>query len=480
MKRFSSKPATLFQKNLIIVLTSLACLLTVLFVIEGINNYRAWKTYFQGVDLVKNEGRIEEGLALTREAAARLLRIQHFLEVYGAFLEGINRDQEAIAVYETALERFYFPSFLERLAELNLEKGNFRKTIKYAEEELKIIPWKLTPRYLLASAYLATGHPDKSFSFALDTILTPMKVPSSKGMELKKLAREILPQAVAKGFAAEEIPSDLLPGEMDPLTASKLKTAFAAAGNNREELLKALAEIPTEQEEALIFLLVNMPERDLQSLDSEYLLKNVDLAFQVRNLWPFLPDIPDNIFLNYLLPYALTGEERDDWREDFLQRFLPVVKDCKSVGEIVLSLHVWIPNAMQISYDHENISRPLQSIGTTVELKRGDCVGLSILLAGACRSIGVPARITAIPSWKGVPGGHAWVEIYDQGEWRHVAAFDLSPLDQTWFEERTAATDTSQFQHRIYGASFRRTGIQILNYGPDAWWADITDNYVEQ
>ena len=81
-----------------------------------------------------------------------------------------------------------------------------------------------------------------------------------------------------------------------------------------------------------------MPETDLRSLDSSYLLKNMECAFAVRNIWPFMPDIPEEIFLNYLLPYAQIGEDRDSWREDFMKRYLPVVHDCASAGEVVLSL----------------------------------------------------------------------------------------------------------------------------------------------
>jgi len=93
--------------------------------------------------------------------------------------------------------------------------------------------------------------------------------------------------------------------------------------------------------------------------------------------------------------------------------------------------------------------------------------------------VGVPARVVIIPQWVNLSGGHAWVEIYDKEQWKHISSFDPSPLNRTWFEERAAATDTSKFKNRIYAASFRRTGIQILQYGPNNWWTDETGNYVK-
>ena len=266
---------------------------------------------------------------------------------------------------------------------------------------------------------------------------------------------------------------------MDVETAVRLRVALAIAGENRVELEKALLEASHAQLESLLFLLANMPESDLRALDSHYLLDNIDAALEARNLWPFMADIPEDVFLNYLLPYAQAGEERDHWRRDLMARFLPVVEDCKSPGEIALSVQIEIVTRFGIQFDNEGLGESYWSVGETISNQMANCISLSILLADACRAVGVPARIVTIPSWKSSPGGHTWIEIYDQGEWRHTNAFELSPFNLTWFEELTAATDTSKFQHRIYGASFRRTDIQLLQYGPDTWWTDETGSYVE-
>ena len=59
--------------------------------------------------------------------------------------------------------------------------------------------------------------------------------------------------------------------------------------------------------------------------------------------------------------------------------------------------------------------RANQSPKESIEQGLASCTGLSILLADACRSVGVPARLAGIPSWKNKNGNHTWVESV--GRW---------------------------------------------------------------
>ncbi len=54
-----------------------------------------------------------------------------------------------------------------------------------------------------------------------------------------------------------------------------LDAALQSAEGNKGELETALAEVADSQKEAMAFLIVNMPQRDLESLSSEFLKDNV-------------------------------------------------------------------------------------------------------------------------------------------------------------------------------------------------------------
>jgi tetratricopeptide (TPR) repeat protein len=467
------------KKWLLVSITFAACLLSAYFLVTAWKVYQAEQDVKRAEELISSKKNIDKGLTLLESARFYLSDNVYFLKKYGGILSGLGKKQEAIQVYEAALDSAYFPSMLERLSFLYLETKQFEKSIDFANQALNTLPWKLTPRFTMAAAYLGSGKKDKAFEYALETIITPEKHISDRGISLKQKARDMLPLCIPEGTGMDEKLTAAVSGLVSPEQLSRLSTALLAAGENRPELEETILEISPSRLEAFIFLLLNMPESDLRNLDSGYLLENIDCAFQVQNIWPFLPEIPKDIFLNYLLPYAQLGEKRDSWRKDFMTRWMPAVNECKSVGEVVMSLQIWLPHKLELTFDNENRSHPDWSVGEIIKHKTGNCVGFSIMLADACRSVGIPARVATIPKWKDVPGGHAWVEVWDQGEWRHISAFDQSPMNRTWMEKRTAETDTTEFNHRIYGASFRRTDIQIRRYGPNVWWTDVSGNYVK-
>jgi hypothetical protein len=74
------------------------------------------------------------------------------------------------------------------------------------------------------------------------------------------------------------------------------------ANSNRAELEKAINLASEAQRSAVTFLIKNMPTSDLETLSADFLLNNVRLAFEARERAPW--KIPDDVFLNDVLPYA--------------------------------------------------------------------------------------------------------------------------------------------------------------------------------
>uniref|UniRef100_A0A7S4C5T3 Transglutaminase-like domain-containing protein n=1 Tax=Chrysotila carterae TaxID=13221 RepID=A0A7S4C5T3_CHRCT len=126
---------------------------------------------------------------------------------------------------------------------------------------------------------------------------------------------------------------------------------------------------------------------------------------------------------------------------------------------------------------------------------QASCSGLSILLACACRSVGIPARLVVVPRWADAPhGNHAWVEVYDSGRWGFIGAAE--PADAlsapNWFHPsrtrdapRSAGARGKHF--RIFASTWRRGGLAGLEKHADLplpWETstqingiDVTDSY---
>lgn len=237
--------------------------------------------------------------------------------------------------------------------------------------------------------------------------------------------------------------------------AGLLKMRVQQAGDNQNELQKAINTVPPEHRQALEFLLINMPEYDLKNLTAEFLLSNIRLAYQARETAPW--DISDQLFLNNVLPYANIDEPRDPWREDFFKLCQPIVANCKTPGEAAQKINATLFGQLSVKYSTAR-KRANQSPKESIEQGLASCTGLSILLADACRSVGVPARLAGIPSWKNKKGNHTWVEVWDDG-WQFTGAAEPNPqgLNRTWFQGDAALADPNSKLHSIYAASFQKT-----------------------
>lgn len=77
------------------------------------------------------------------------------------------------------------------------------------------------------------------------------------------------------------------------------------------------------------------PPQDLP-LPGECVTNNCILAEAARATAPEM--YPDEIHLDYVLPYSVIREERDDWRGEFRERFLPVVHGCSDAYEAAVRL----------------------------------------------------------------------------------------------------------------------------------------------
>ncbi len=260
-------------------------------------------------------------------------------------------------------------------------------------------------------------------------------------------------------------------------------SALAKSGDNRGELERALSQVPDEQKSGLHFLIENMPASDLTSLKADFLLENLSLAYKARNESAWGKDLPEEIFLNEVLPYANINERRDNWRKDFHDRFWPVVKDVKTPGLAGAKLNQAIFTELNVKYSTKR-RRADQGPRESIESGLASCTGLSILLIDACRACGVPARFVGTPLWSDKSGNHSWVEIWDNG-WHFTGAAEANgdDLDKAWFADRATTAQLDQPEHSIYAVSFRRTPLTFPmvwdRSNKDVFAINVTERYLK-
>src|SRR5208282_3251739 len=117
---------------------------------------------------------------------------------------------------------------------------------------------------------------------------------------------------------------------------------------------------------------------------------------KARTNFAWASAVPERVFFNDVLPYASLDEPRDPWRADFYQRASDIVRNCKTATEAAQALNRELFKQIDVHYNLGR-KRNNQSPKESIEQHKATCTGLAIILADACRAVGVPARSAVVP-----------------------------------------------------------------------------------
>ncbi|MCK6476178.1 MAG: transglutaminase-like domain-containing protein [Phycisphaerales bacterium] len=264
-------------------------------------------------------------------------------------------------------------------------------------------------------------------------------------------------------------------------TSAALKNALDRAGGNRPQIEAALRQIPDDQAFAMRWLVERMPTGDLQTLDAAFLLRNCDLAYRAWNDSPWRQDVPEDVFLDAILPYASVNEKREDWRTGLRERCLSLIAQARSASHAAAIINRELFALVNVKYSTKR-PKPDQSPSESIAAGMASCTGLSILLIDACRSVGIPARFVGTALWSDRSGNHSWVEIWDKG-WQFTGAAEPTgdELNRGWFTDRAATARRDDPMMAIYAVTWRETSLAF----PMVWLpgdqsvraVDVTDRY---
>ncbi len=263
----------------------------------------------------------------------------------------------------------------------------------------------------------------------------------------------------------------------------KVEASLKRAPEKAEMWRQALEKTRPEQRAGMAYLVTYLPISDvLGGMTPERLNKNLELAYRVRSEVPWGPKLPEDIFLDAVLPYLSVTEPRDSMRAEFHDRYLPLVKDCKTSGEAALVINKTLFNDYKVRYNTRRL-RTDQSARESISQGMATCTGLTIMLVDALRAVGVPARLAGINSWPGRGGNHTWTEVWSDG-WHYVGSAepDGNGLDHAWFGGDAAKALKDKPNNAIWAVTYRETGA----FFPLAWddtprinGENVTDRYTK-
>lgn len=153
-------------------------------------------------------------------------------------------------------------------------------------------------------------------------------------------------------------------------------------------------------------------EDDLIYIKADYLIKNIDLAFDAWKNNKWAKDVDFETFCNYILPYRIHDEPLSDFRSFFIEELSWLedsMKDPTDVHEACLLINNFMHS--KFTFVEGLGSIPFPSAIDMYKFGAGECEQRYFLIVSAMRSVGVPVAIDFSPQYNHWAGKHSWVSL---------------------------------------------------------------------
>ena len=269
---------------------------------------------------------------------------------------------------------------------------------------------------------------------------------------------------------------------------AEIEQVLKLAGNNRKELEKVLEHYRRHPGDSLKlraaeFLIVNMPGRyseyynapwndvatvhlrwtsspnkklvldtyrlgkqvrheDVKHITAEYLINNIELAFKVWQETPWGKHIPFDAFCEEILPYRVSTEPLENWREKALASFadlytsfindttgITAVEACNKINDVLPRFRM-------------DKDFPSMSYSQLMASTRGLCDHMATLAIFAMRGLGIPVTFEFTKMLPYYDRGHSWNSVRDSSGVHHSfmgaeTNTGISHLGTTLFKAKT-------------------------------------------
>jgi len=157
---------------------------------------------------------------------------------------------------------------------------------------------------------------------------------------------------------------------------------------------------------------------DFENIKADYLIKNIDLAFESWENLPWAKHLSFDQFCEFVLPYRSTNEPLEEWRSFFMNELSWVedsIKEKSDPIEAACFVNDYIKSWFR--FDPRYYEHPTdQGLAELLHNKMGRCEDMTNLAIYAMRSLAIPVMSDFTPYWAKTGNNHAWNAILDKND----------------------------------------------------------------
>ncbi|MFC5979095.1 transglutaminase domain-containing protein [Flavobacterium salmonis] len=157
---------------------------------------------------------------------------------------------------------------------------------------------------------------------------------------------------------------------------------------------------------------------DLKHISAQFLINNIDRAFEVKQKSPFCKGISDADFYEYILPYRVDLEKLEFWRDSVLNNFSKEQIDSIYNFSTVLAATNYVDKIYQKRFKFGERryfkEKKVRSYSELIKDKEGKCNDMCNLVVLALRALGIPSGFDSIKYKRASNDvGHEWCFVKD-------------------------------------------------------------------
>lgn len=198
---------------------------------------------------------------------------------------------------------------------------------------------------------------------------------------------------------------------------------------------------------------------DSEVINADYLIKNIDEAFEGWRQAPWYKQTCFSSFCEYILPYRIKNEVICDWRKAFREKYLSYIDGIETPEEAFVTIY----NKVMTDFKKGNnlCSHPVDVLMID-KIMKGSCDERSLYLTSVLRALAIPAAYDYVPFWANfTASGHSWVSYI-----RNDSTFTLihnekelelfGTIDASWFHQKNHNYNISELPYNV--DSVKRVG----------------------
>lgn len=201
-------------------------------------------------------------------------------------------------------------------------------------------------------------------------------------------------------------------------------------------------------------------QRDIETLSAEFLIGNIDRAFDVWDESPWRDEVDFDRFKKFVLPYRADNELlRIGWRDSLIKTYGPVVEGAKTAKEAYERLRKAVNSVKR------NGKYDFPYVMDAVALRNhysGVCLERCVYFTTVCRAFGLPAVIDNCGKWANYSNNtHTWVAlILKDGTYTIIDEDSIAKKDNI-IDASTFALKQTMPEWYPYTAEFRKRLVKV-------------------